>query len=103
MADAVDDDCTELDEPLDPNEAKRLIRTILKEGIFSFSTHADREMKKDDLNNVDCVNVLRGGVVEQPEHENGTWRYRVRTNRIVVVVAFRSSKELLVVTAWRVQ
>jgi len=60
-------------------------------------------MAKDDLNMVDCVNVLRGGVVEQPEFEHGTWRYRVRTNRIVVVAAFRSATVLTVVTAWRIR
>ena len=31
---------------------------------------------------VDCANVLRAGFVEEPEFENGTWRYRVRTAKI---------------------
>ena len=58
-------------------------------------------MTKDDLSIVDCVNVLRAGVVEPAEYENGSWRYRVRTQRIYVVVAFRSEKQLVIVTAWR--
>ena len=38
-----------------------------------------------------------------PELERGTYRYRVCTAKIVAVVAFRSDKELRVVTAWRVK
>ena len=53
------------------------------------------------LTTVDCVNVLRAGVVDPPELENGTWRYRVRGGWINVVVAFRSEDTLVVITAWR--
>jgi hypothetical protein len=53
------------------------------------------------LTAVDATNVLRGGVVEPGEFENGSWRYRIRTQRIYVVVSFRSETELRVVTAWR--
>lgn len=91
-------------EPLDPSAAKKLIKAILGPGgDVSFSQHATAEMAKDGLTAVDCVNVLRGGVVEFPELERGTWRYRVRTNRIAVVVAFRHEKRLVIVTAWRIQ
>jgi len=104
--DADEDDCEDedeaIDEPLAPDQAKRLIQAILKTGTVSFSDHANKEMANDDMDAVDCTNVLRGGVVEQPEFENGSWRYRVRTNRMVVVVAFRSKEALRVVTAWRI-
>lgn len=90
-------------EPLTPVAAKALIKTILEKGTVTFSSHARAEMKKDKLDEVDVVNVLRGGVVEPGEYENGSWRYRVRTPKIVVVVAFRSEAELVVVTAWRVK
>ena len=90
-----------LDEPLSVPAARKLIRTILKEGAVNFSTHALDEMKKDRLVEIDVVNVLRGGVVQPGEWENGSWRYQVRTARMVVVVAFRSETVLRVVTAWR--
>jgi hypothetical protein len=48
------------------------------------------------LTTVDAVNMLRGGIVEPGEFENGSWLYRVRTARMCVVVA-----ELRIVTAWR--
>jgi hypothetical protein len=48
------------------------------------------------------VNALRGGAVEMPTLEKGTWRYRVRTNLMVVVIAFRDEQHIRVVTGWRV-
>jgi hypothetical protein len=88
-------------EPVSPPEARRLIRDIIENGSVSFSKHAEEEMAKDNLTMVDATNVLRGGVVDPGEFENGSWRYRVRTARIAVIVAFRSETELRVVTAWR--
>jgi hypothetical protein len=91
-----------MDEPLAPDAAKRLIREILRAGRFIYSRHAKDELLADDLTTVDCENVLRGGVVRPGKFEHGTWRYRVETSRITVVVAFRSEHELVVVTAWRI-
>lgn len=90
-------------EPLDARTAKRLIRGIIELGTVSFSDHALDEMANDALSTVDCVNVLRGGVVHPGEFERGSWRYRVSTARMCVVVAFRSEQELVVVTAWRTE
>src|SRR5258708_10689099 len=49
----------------------------------------------------DILNVLKGGVVEPAELVKGSWRYRVRTARIYVVVVFWSTVKLYIVTAWR--
>lgn len=88
-------------EPLSPPDARRLLREILQNGSVAFSRHAEQEMAKDELTMVDVTNVLRGGVVDPAELQRGSWRYRVRTARIAVIVAFRSETELRVVTAWR--
>ncbi len=90
-----------MDEPLAPEAAKRLIRDILASGFFTYSRHARDELLADDLTTVDCENVLRGGVVRPGELEFGTWRYRIETSRITVVIAFRSERQLVIVTAWR--
>ena len=87
---------------LSPGVAQKLIRKILKEGQVSWSMHAKEELANDSLTMVDCANVLRAGVVDEPEWENGSWRYRVWTQKITVVVAFRSDTELRIVTVWRV-
>lgn len=88
-------------EPLTTGAAKKAIRAALQSGKIEFSGHAQREMKKDDLQTTDCVNVLRGGVVEPPELADGTWRYRVSTPRICVVVALPMAAKIRVVTVWR--
>jgi hypothetical protein len=88
-------------EPLSTLDAKRLIQEILSNGKVTFSGHAQQEMDKDDLATTDVLNMLRGGMVEPAEFENGYWRYRVRTARMCVVVAFRSETDLRIVTAWR--
>ena len=91
----------ELKEPLKPDDAKQLIRAILQTGCFTYTRHAKEEMLADEMTTVDCENILRAGVVRPPDFEKGSWRYRVETSRMAVVIAFRSSDELVIVTAWR--
>lgn len=90
-------------QPIKPTNARALFRNIVENGAVEFSPHAQQEMVDDDLESTDCVNVLRGGVVQPPELEKGEWRYRVTTNRICVVVALDGDKRLRVVTVWRVR
>jgi hypothetical protein len=91
-----------LRHPLDNEAAKRLIvRIVRTDGQVRFSNHALAEMEKDSLTTADAANVLRGGIVEFCEEIHRTWRYRVKTSRMVFVVAFRSEQALTVVTAWR--
>ncbi|MFO0686926.1 MAG: hypothetical protein U0234_32985 [Sandaracinus sp.] len=60
------------------------------------------------------MNVLRAGIVRDPEWENGSWRYRVETAKMLFVAAFDpevdampgddddlGDLELIVVTGWR--
>lgn len=91
----------ELIEPLREIEAKDLILKILKVGVVNFRTHARDRMDERALSSPDVLNVLRAGYVKPSEYENGTWRYQVCTERMTVVVAFRSKTELRIVTAWR--
>lgn len=88
-------------EPLATDAAKTLIRSILENGIVAFSSHALEELRNDSMTTADALNVLRGGVVRPGEQERGTWRYRVQTSRMTIVVAFRSESEMVVVTGWK--
>jgi hypothetical protein len=90
-----------LKEPLEPERARCLIRGILQDGQVTFSGHSLEALADDYLSTVDAVNVLRAGKVEPAEFEKRCWRYRVRTQQMVVVVTFRSESEIRVVTAWR--
>jgi len=88
-------------EPLKPPDAKKLAREIVNKGTVEFSGHALEEMANDELQTTDCLNILRAGIYEPPEHINGELRYRVGTQRICVVITFVSDTRLRVVTAWR--
>lgn len=90
---------------LSQNHARKLISSILGSGIVTPSRHAMNEQATDKhgaFAMTDVMNVLQHGRIFEPgEMENGTWRYRVHTERFCVVVAFRSESELVVVTNWR--
>ncbi|MBI1851465.1 MAG: hypothetical protein HYR85_14085 [Planctomycetes bacterium] len=53
------------------------------------------------ISTTDCMKALRSGRVDEPEFEHGSWRYRIQTRRLCVVVAFRSESELVMVSTWR--
>jgi hypothetical protein len=104
--------------PLKATDARKLLRRLLDEGKFvspGAKTHARKEMEKDGLTDIDAVNVLRGGIVREAEWENGSWRHRVETMKIVFVATFDPEPEgmpgdeedlgeleLIVVTGWRI-
>lgn len=89
-------------EPLKPSEARKLIHHILKDGYVTYSRpHAIDRMKEREMDTSDCINILRGGKVREGESENGSWRYRVETPKMAVVVTFVAEDELMIVTAWR--
>jgi hypothetical protein len=105
--------------PLRAPDARKLIRRLLDDGRFVSPgprSHARKEMDADGLSDVDAVNVLRAGVVREAEWENGSWRYRVETQKMVFVVVIEpdpddaaggdddlAETELRVVTAWRMK
>ncbi|MFN2445476.1 MAG: DUF4258 domain-containing protein [Vicinamibacterales bacterium] len=89
-------------EPLSPIEARKLMREIVATGTVAFSDHAIHELTKDNLTQADAVNAIKAGAVEPAEFERGSWRYRVHTVRVWIVVVFRSVTHLVVVTAWKV-
>lgn len=90
-----------LQEPLDPEAARRRIRALVAGGRIRYSRHALDQVSARRLDMADCLNVLRAGGVGPAEWVNGSWRYPVATPRgFTVVVAFRGEDVLVVVTAW---
>ena len=90
-------------EPLSCEAARNLIRAILLQGHrVAISRHALERMEERACTSLDATNVLRAGVVKSAELESGTWRYRVETYRMCVVVAFRPEQELVAVTVIRI-
>ena len=88
------------------NAARKRIAMIVREcseNIF-FSHHALNEMDKDDLTTIDVLNVLKSNdskILHDGELEKGSYRYRLETNFIMVVIAFhQSGKGFNIVTVW---
>lgn len=90
-----------MNEPVDARILRQILQAALSSGEVRFSRHGLDEMGKDGLVERDCLNVLRGGVWDGCDFERGSWRYRVRTPKIVVVVGLRAADAVVVVTAWR--
>jgi hypothetical protein len=90
-----------VNEPLPAAVVRRLAKAIVVAGTVIYSSHALSEMVKDKLTKADVERVLRGGAAGEGEWENGSWRYRMWTPGIVVVMSFRSPTALVIVTAWR--
>lgn len=90
-----------LDEPLSKSDVKKLIHENIENDNVYFSGHAQKEMAKDKLSELDVVNVIRACIPQPGENEKGTWRYRICSNKICVVIAFHSETALAIVTAWR--
>ncbi|MDP2599905.1 MAG: DUF4258 domain-containing protein [Deltaproteobacteria bacterium] len=91
---------------LDKNQARKRVSAIAREHPknIRFSRHALEEMLDDDLITADILNVIKSSsskILGEAELENGSYRYRLETNNIMVVVSFDSEDSLVVVTAWR--
>lgn len=73
-------------------------------GAVRFSRHALCELEKDGLTTVDALNILKSPdskIHQDGEFENGSFRYRIETANIVVVVGFTvDGTGINVVTAW---
>lgn len=86
-------------------QARKILTEILnRSGIskIAFSRHCEEELKKDHLTTLDIFNVLKAGqIYEEAEWIHGTYRYRVETNNILVVVTFFNPDLIWCVTAWR--
>jgi hypothetical protein len=58
-------------------------------------------VENDGITQADVIRILRSGTVEPAEFERGSWRYRIRAEKVYAVVSFRSELSAVVVTAWR--
>lgn len=93
-------------EKMSKLEARKRIRLIIDKfpGNIFFSKHSLEELKEDGLTTIDALNVLKSTdskISDEGEFENGSYRYRVQTNYMMVVVSFSNDGNCInVVTAW---
>ena len=91
---------------LDKNQARKRVSAIAREHPenIRFFRHALEEMLNDDLITADILNVIKSPsskILSEAELENGSYRYRLETNNIMVIVSYDSEDSLVIVTAWR--
>ena len=89
---------------LNPEQARKVLAEIFNHNpnLISFTKHARKQMSERDLKSGDVLNILKAGkIFSEPEYENGSFRYRVQTKRMTVVIAFKKPNHVVVVTAWR--
>lgn len=89
---------------LNPGQARKVLAEIFNHNpnLISFTKHAREQMRERDLKSGDVLNVLKAGkIFSEPEEINGSFRYRVQTKKITVVIAFKKPNHVVVVTAWR--
>lgn len=80
-------------------QARKVLSEILNNNP---NFHCKDQMKARRLIAGDVFNVLSvGKIIDEPEFVNGSWRYRVQTKNITVVIAFRKPNHVAVVTTWR--
>lgn len=91
--------------PLSAGEVRHLVKAILENRWdVSWTSHAKKELANDDMTTVDATNVLRcWRYMDAAEQDmtTGEWKYRIHTDLMGVVIKFRSTTRLTVITAWR--
>lgn len=91
---------------LDKTQARKQIAEVIAKfpGNIHFSRHAREELENDDLTTGDVWNVLKSSdsrIVDEGECCKGSYRYRLETTFIMVVVAFHVTGDgINIVTVW---
>lgn len=90
---------------LHPNQARKWLAEVLRVGGLNrvrLTKHCREEMQNDSLASSDIYNVLMGGhIYDYPEFEHGTYRYRVETQKIAVIITFEVPDKIRCITTWR--
>lgn len=91
----------------DKNKARKLSLELCKKSKIVFSGHALKELKNDDLDRMDAINVIMSPsakISKEPEYANGSWRYRIETKNICVVITFvEKPSGIIVVTVFKIE
>lgn len=94
----------DIESRLDKTQARKLLSEFFNTdpNLVSYSSHALQRMRERDLMAGDVINVIRSGeIIDEPEFEKNSWRYKVETTRIAVIVAFNNPNHIIVVSTWR--
>lgn len=94
------------EQRLSRNEARKHTLKIMNTypGNVLVSRHATEELANDNLTTTDVLNVLKSPdarIHQDGDWKNGSYRYRIETSNLMVVVGFwKDGRGLNIVTAW---
>lgn len=88
------------------NEARKLISALMAdESCLVLTSHGRKRMEQRNVVMVDIVSVLKSSsmrINDEPEHTDGSWRYKCETNRFKIIVSFGIDGETIyIVTVMR--
>lgn len=79
------------------NQLRKLILEYIEQDRYRLTKHADEELKKDDLDLIDALHVLKTGNHDRSktgfDTRNQTWKYAVEgrtkeARKVRVIIAF---------------
>ncbi len=65
-------------QPLRPEKAAQRIRTLWREGLVTWSPHAEQRLSDRGLNMLDVEHLVRYGRVVEHSRPGASWRYTLR-------------------------
>jgi hypothetical protein len=82
-------------------EASKLGKELVKQGAVVASGHWRKRAAERSFTLPDCLNAIQmGTVIQDPDFEKGSWRYRFETRKLWVVLGFdEAGKVAVLVTA----
>lgn len=91
---------------LQKEEARKLLVRMTKreDADVTITKHAIEELTKDGFSADDAISMLESTearILKEAEYENGSYRYRVETDEMCLIIVFDSERELTVITGWR--
>ncbi len=93
-----------IESRLGRQQAKKTLAEVLQKNphCISLTKHCREQMQKRNMIVGDLINVLHGGqIVCDPEFEHEEWRYRIETEKMVIVISFHKPANVRCITAWR--
>lgn len=85
-------------QKMNRNEARKLISELAKSQRVHILKHAFERMEERNVSTQDALNVLESpsSIIEKDgELEKGSYRYRLSTRKIILVVSFKSDGSLV--------
>lgn len=90
----------------DTAQALRKAKECIEKGAVTLTRHFGGRGSERRFSSLDAINAVKRGKPENiVEEKNGSWRYRVSSNKMVVCYAFgeEDGETVVFITAWWIE